>query len=59
MSTIKATIIEQGNRLPGVGDLVYDSDNNTVYKITETVGETKRSAMRIVENHPEVLKAVL
>ncbi len=30
-----------------------------VYKITETVGETKRSAMRIVENHPEVLKAVL
>lgn len=33
-STIKASIIEAGNGLPYLGDLVYSGDTNTVYKIT-------------------------
>lgn len=27
-----------------------------IYKITETAGETRRSAMRVIETHPEVLR---
>jgi hypothetical protein len=33
-STIKASIIEAGNGLPYLGDLVYSGETNTVYKIT-------------------------
>ena len=32
-STIKASIIEAGNGLPYLGDLVYSGETNTVYKI--------------------------
>jgi hypothetical protein len=38
MNKIQATIIEAGNGLPGVGDLVYDSNGNTVYRIVESNG---------------------
>lgn len=30
---IKATITEQGNGLPSIGELCYDLDTDTVYKI--------------------------
>ena len=33
-STIKASIIEAGNGLPYLGDLVYSGETNMVYKIT-------------------------
>jgi hypothetical protein len=33
-STIKASIIEAGNGLPYLGDLVYSGETNTVYRIT-------------------------
>lgn len=33
-STIKASIIEAGNGLPYLGDLVYSGETNTVFKIT-------------------------
>jgi len=32
-STIKASIIEAGNGLPYLGDLVYSGETNTVYRI--------------------------
>lgn len=38
MSTIKATIYEAGNGLPGKGALVYDSSGNTVYTVKATSG---------------------
>ena len=33
-STIKASIVEAGNGLPYLGDLVYSGETNMVYKIT-------------------------
>lgn len=36
---MKATIEESGNGFPNVGDLVYDSENNTVYKIKKIFGQ--------------------
>ena len=33
-NTIKATITEQGNGLPSIGELCYDPETDTVYQIT-------------------------
>lgn len=40
---IKATIVEHGNGLPGIGDLCYDSNTDTVYKIVAWDGSDRIS----------------
>jgi len=46
-SQIKATITEQGNGLPSIGDLVYDVSTDTVYAIVGWDGSD-----RIATNGP-------
>lgn len=35
---MQATIIENGNSLPNVGEMVYDASTDTVYRITDSDG---------------------
>jgi hypothetical protein len=35
---MQATIIENGNGLPNVGEMVYDATSDTVYRITASDG---------------------
>lgn len=44
-NTTKATIHERGNGLPGAGDLVYDLQGNTVFRIV-----TPDRSIRITTN---------